>query len=112
LACVDDLGESWLEGSSSNKESIDVLHGNELSSVSISDGSTVKNSNGCGGLLGDISCEPLSDFCMGVLSDLWGSGLTGSNSPNWLVSDDDLGPVLAHLSDGIELSIIDILGLA
>jgi hypothetical protein len=49
---------------------------------------------------------------MSVLSDLWGGGLAGSNSPNWLVSDDDLRPVLAHLSDGIELSIIDILGLS
>ena len=45
------------------------------------------------------------------MSNLWGSGLTGSNSPNWLVSDNDVGPVFALLSDGVELSIIDVLSL-
>ena len=49
---------------------------------------------------------------MSILSDLWGGSLSGSNGPDWLVSDDDVGPVVALLSDGIQLSIIDILGLS
>jgi hypothetical protein len=37
--------ESWLERGSSNEETIDVLHSNELGGVGVGNGSTVKNSN-------------------------------------------------------------------
>ena len=112
IAGSNNIGESWLEGSSSDKETIDVLHSNELGGVGIGDGSSVKDSNGSSGLLGNIGSKPFSDFCMSILSDLWGGSLSGSNGPDWLVGDDDVGPVVALLSDGIQLSIIDILGLS
>ena len=35
IAGINNGVESWLEGSTSNKESIDVLHGDKLSGVGI-----------------------------------------------------------------------------
>ena len=49
---------------------------------------------------------------MGFLCLLWGGSDTGSDSPDGLVSDDNLAPVFNLLADGVELTGIDCVGLA
>ena len=51
---------------------------------------------------------------MGILSLLWSSDFTGTNSPDWLVGDDDVAPLgLSDLVDNsLELSGVDFSGLA
>lgn len=44
---------------------------------------------------------------MSLLGDLWSGSLTSADSPDWLVSDNDVAPVLAVLSNGIKLSLVD-----
>ena len=47
---------------------------------------------------------------MGLLSDLGSCGLSGTNSPDWLVRNNDLGPVVTQLTDSIELSSVHVVG--
>lgn len=49
---------------------------------------------------------------MHLLSLLGRSGLACANGPDWLVSDNDVGPIANALADGSELSLIDSLGFA
>ena len=48
---------------------------------------------------------------MGLLSLLWGGDNTGADSPDWLVGNDNLAPVINLLADGFELSCIDSISL-
>jgi hypothetical protein len=112
LAGLDNLVEGGLERGTTDEETVDVLHPDEFISVGIADGTTVKNSHRVGSLLGDIGGEPLSDLSVRLLSNLGRGSLAGADSPDGLVGNDDLGPVLAHLSDGVELSSVDLLGSA
>ena len=110
VASFDDLVELWLEGSTSDQETINVFFRDELCGVSIRDGSTVKNSNRLLSFFGDVLSEPFSDLSMSLLSDFWSGNFTSSDSPDWLVSDNDVGPVVALSSDGVELSLVNFLG--
>ena len=49
---------------------------------------------------------------MGLLSDLWGGGLSSTDGPDWLVSDDDVAPLLLieDVGDSLELLGIDLVG--
>ena len=107
VACINDLDESWLEGSTTDKETVNVLLLDQITCVLICDWATVENSNWLLGLLWDVLSEPFSDLSVGILSNLWTGNLTCSNSPDWLVSNNNVAPVLNHLSDGVELSLID-----
>ena len=55
---LDDVSEDWLEGSTTNEETIDVGLADKLSGVGISHGSTVQNSSFICGLLAHILGEP------------------------------------------------------
>lgn len=112
VAGLDDLVESGLERSTTDKESIDVLLLNEIGSVSIADRATVKDPDRLRCLLGDVSKEPLADLGMSLLSDLGGGSKASTDGPDGLVGNDDLGPVLALLSNSVQLSRVDGLGLA
>merc|ERR1712006_82383 len=90
LASSDNLVESRLEGSTTNKEAINVLHADQLASVGISDGTTIKDSNFVGSLLGDISGEPFTDLGVGLLGDLGGGSQTSTNGPDGLVGNNNL----------------------
>jgi len=46
-----------------------------------------------------------------ILSNLWRGNLSGSNGPDWLISNDNLSPVGDALLGSIELSLEDIVGL-
>eukprot|EP00350_Pseudokeronopsis_sp_OXSARD2_P003029 CAMPEP_0170556974 /NCGR_PEP_ID=MMETSP0211-20121228/19099_1 /TAXON_ID=311385 /ORGANISM="Pseudokeronopsis sp., Strain OXSARD2" /LENGTH=89 /DNA_ID=CAMNT_0010867623 /DNA_START=213 /DNA_END=482 /DNA_ORIENTATION=- len=48
---------------------------------------------------------------MSFLSLIWARSFSCANGPDWLVSNDNITPVLSELTDGIELSLIDFLGL-
>ena len=54
---------------------------------------TVKDSYGISDFLRNLSLEPLSELLMNILSLLWGGYFACSDRPNWLVGDDNLGPV-------------------
>jgi len=112
VTSADDDIEGWLERGTSNEETINIFLSNEFSGICISDRSTIKNSYGFGCIGTYISSKPLSDLSMGLLSNIWSSSLTSSNSPDWLICDDNLGPVVALLADSIELSSIDIFGFS
>lgn len=47
---------------------------------------------------------------MGFLSHFWGGSFTSSNGPDWLVSNDNLGPVLDRALESIELCSQHIIG--
>ena len=93
VASVDDLQKVWLQSGTSNKESVNVWLGDKLSGVLGTNGTTILYSDALSNFLGDVLGHPLSDVSMGSFGNFWGSSLSGSNSPDWLVGKDDLVPV-------------------
>ena len=49
---------------------------------------------------------------MSLLGLLWRGGDTGTDSPDWLVGDDDLAPVLNFFANGSELASVDFVSAA
>mmetsp|Transcript_27918 Transcript_27918/g.41391 ORF Transcript_27918/g.41391 Transcript_27918/m.41391 type:complete len:568 (-) Transcript_27918:151-1854(-) len=100
---VDNISKFWLEGSSSNKESINIRLSRKSSSSSSSCRSSVKNT----GLLSNLSScnfsEVLTDSLVGILSLLGGSSQTSSNRPDGFVSNYNILPVL--LGENISISL-------
>ena len=112
VSCADDGQEIGLEGGTSNKESIDVLLSDQISSVLTIDGSSVLNADSLSDFLGDILRNPSSNVLVGSLSNLWGGGLTSADGPNWLVGKHDSAPVGNRVLQGIELALQVLVGFA
>jgi len=112
VAGTDDLLEGILEGGTSDEETINVWLLDELISVLVSHGTTVEDTGLVGGLLGDVGLKPGSDALVGLLGLVWGGSNSGTDGPDWLVGDDDLAPVVNLLTDGSELSSVDLVGLS
>jgi hypothetical protein len=53
----------------------------------------------------------LTDLLVNVLGIIRGGSKTSTNSPNRLISNDNVGPVLDLLNDGINLSVDNVNGL-
>lgn len=54
VASSDNICEGFLEGSTTNEESIDIGHSDELSCIFISDTATVENASLLGSLFGNV----------------------------------------------------------
>jgi hypothetical protein len=76
--------------------------------------SSIKDSSGAGNILRDVLMKPSSDVSVSLLSLFWGGNLSGTNSPDWLVSNNNIAPLsLCKLvSNSLELSGIYFIGLA
>jgi hypothetical protein len=111
LLSVDNVNESRLQASTTNKETIDISLLSEVLAVLLADGAAVDNTGGLGDLLAELLVEPLADALVNLLRLLGGSDLAGADGPDGLVGDDDLAPVLHLLADGRELVDDDFHGL-
>ena len=112
VASTNDISEGVLERSTTNEETINIGLLDKFASVLVGDTTSIHDAglNCC--LVGDISLEPATDGVVGLLGLVWGSDNTSANSPNWLVSDDNLAPVLDLFADSSELSSVDGIGVA
>jgi len=111
IAGTDDLLEALLERCATDEETVNVGLADQHSSVGISDGATVEDSDFLSGFLRNVLGQPCADGLVGLLSLLGGSNLASADGPDGLVSDDDLGPVVNFLSDGSELSGVNFVSL-
>lgn len=113
-----------IQAGASNQESINIGQGGELGRVIRFDGTTVQDAGLVGSLLRHFTLDPLADRVMGILSllhinasapphthiltgstNLRSGNLSGTNGPDRLVSNDNLGPVLADgVENGLELA--------
>lgn len=80
----------------------------QLLAVLASDGSTVDDTQLVRLVLAQLGVGPLVNGSVNLLRLLRSSHFARSNGPHWLVGDDDLGPVLDLLVDGIELPDNDV----
>ena len=85
IARCNDVSKLWLEGSTTDEETINIFLMNEFNAVSISDGTTIDDSSCIGDLLGDIGIQIISDEFVNFLSLSGGGNLAGTDSPNWLI---------------------------
>lgn len=127
---VDDINESRLQASTANKEAVNVGLLRELAAVLLRHATSIKNASLLRSLRGYLLLQPLTDRSMDLLCLLSGSDLAGANgpmqwlvdgesfgrpgpcSPDRLVGDDDLRPVLDLVCDSLELGCNDLDGLA
>jgi len=109
---VDNIEEVSLEGSSTDKSTIDVGLGEQILGVGALHTATVLNADGLGNGLADILAHPLTDVGVGLLSHLGGGGKTSADGPNGLVGDGNVLPILLlqKLRSGGELRGADIVG--
>ena len=90
---IDDCNESFFEGGTSNEESIDIFSTNEVTTVGVTDGSTIDDSGVQTNLSIDLGGEPFTDAFVDFLCLFWSSNFACSNSPYWFISNRDLIPV-------------------
>ncbi len=84
---IDDCNKLILQGSTSDKEPIDIRLIDKLSAVGITDGSTVDNPGGSCNLLVNLLGQPLPDLVVDFLGLCSGCRESSANSPNWFVGD-------------------------
>jgi len=106
-----DLGELRLKGGTTNKEAINIGLANEGSGVSGVSRSTILDANLVSNVRGNILDEPGANVGVGSLGDLGGGGLSSSNGPHGLVSNDYLAPVVDGVSNGVKLLLENLIGL-
>lgn len=108
---VDNVDKGGLQAGTANKETVNVLLLGELVAVLLADTATVDDSGVVRGSLANLLGEVLADGGVHLLSLLSGGDLAGANSPDGLVGNDDLAPVLDLLGDSAELVGDDLDGL-
>lgn len=102
-----------LQAGTANEEAVNIGLGRELAAVLLADGTTVDDTDVILSLGADGLAEPLTDSGVNLLSLLGGSDLAGTNSPDGLVGNNDLRPLLLGqlLGGGVELTGNDLNGL-
>jgi len=108
----DDLSKLWLERGSTDEEAIDVCLGDQFCCILRVGRSSILDSCGVGDVVVDVLGEPSSDVSMGLLSDSWGSCLSGADGPDWFVGKNDGLPVGNGTLEGFELLLEDAIGLS
>ncbi|KAH3671574.1 hypothetical protein OGAPHI_000277 [Ogataea philodendri] len=99
------------EDNSSNKEPVHVGLVLEVFGVLTAHRATVQDSDALG-LGTDNSTQVLSNVLVDFLCVFCGGSKTGTNSPNRLVSDDDVGPVGDNIGHSLQLSLADLESLS
>ena len=87
--CLNDNSEFRLERGTTNKESVDIGLIDQVSAVGSIRRSTVNDSSGSGCLSRNVFSQPRTDVDVSVLSNSGGSGLSGTDGPDRLVSDNN-----------------------
>jgi hypothetical protein len=85
---------SWLQAGTSNQETINIWLGSQVLAVLVGDTSTIDDSGILCNLLANTLLQPAANGSMDSLSLLSRSNLSGTNGPDWLISNNDLGPLL------------------
>lgn len=112
LRSVDDVDELRLEGSATDKETVNVRLSTQLTARRGRDRTTVEDLN----TLSDLSIHKLgkhdTKLLVNILRVLGGSSKTSANSPDGLISDDNVLPVLGldDLSKSLKLDSVNIHG--
>lgn len=83
-----------LQAGTANKETVNIGLGSELTAVLLANGATVDDTDTSLGLSRDGLTEPLADGSVDLLGLLGGSDLAGTDGPDGLVGDNNLGPLL------------------
>jgi len=111
---LDDCLEVVLKGGATDEEAVYIWLLDQLTTVSSINRATIQDSSLASNFLGNVLGKPCSNFMVSFLSLLWSCDLTGTDSPNWLISNDDLTPVslIELIGDGFKLSSVDLSGLA
>lgn len=112
-AGVDDVDEGRLQAGTANQETVNIGLGSELTAVLLADRATVNDANALLSVGGDSLAEPLADSGVDLLSLLSGGDLSSANSPDRLVGNDDLVPLLCAqlLGGSVKLTGDDLDGL-
>lgn len=110
VASGDNLLEAVLKGGTTHEETIDVGLSNEDSRVGLSYGATIEDSCFLCSLLRDVLGQPCAYRLMSLLGLLRRSSLASTNGPHGFVGHNNFGPVVDLLSDGSELSSINLIG--
>mmetsp|Transcript_485 Transcript_485/g.961 ORF Transcript_485/g.961 Transcript_485/m.961 type:complete len:376 (+) Transcript_485:919-2046(+) len=119
--CVGNIDELGLEGSTTDKETVNVGLRGEGGGVTAIDGTTVDDADGVGYISRDVVLDPVTDGSMHLLGLLGGGNITSTDSPDGLVGDHEAAPVLHLVGVGSELlddeldglsRVTDLLGLA
>ena len=105
VAGIYDGQEVWFQRCTSYKESINIWLGDELSSVLSWHGTSILYTDVVWNFFRYVCGHPLSDVGMGSFGDFWGSSLSGSNSPDWFVSEDNFVPVSDGAFKGFKLRL-------
>lgn len=108
---VDNVDKLGLEGSTADKETVNVGLVLERSSVLAVGRATVDDADGLSGLLAKLGGQEGADLLVDTLGVVGGGSKTGANGPDGLVGNDDAGPVLDLVNDGLELALADVEGL-
>jgi len=93
----------WLKRSSSNQESINVWLLAQILAVLLTDTAPVDDSGLLSSLRADLGLQPVSNSSVDFLCLLSRSNFSGANSPNWLISNDYLGPIGNLILDSLQL---------
>jgi hypothetical protein len=104
----------WLQASTTNQEPIDIRLRSQVLGVLFADRATVDDPCLLRDFLADRLLQPLADSEMDLLRLRGGSHLAGANSPDGLVGNNHVSPLLSadRLGDGSELVGDDGDGLA
>lgn len=112
LSGVDNVDESGLETGTSDQEAVNILLLGQIFAIAIRDTASVDDPGVLSGLLADVLGEPFTNGSMDLLRLLGGSDLASTNSPDGLIGDDDVGPILDLLGHSAQLPRHDVDGLA
>mmetsp|Transcript_17888 Transcript_17888/g.26244 ORF Transcript_17888/g.26244 Transcript_17888/m.26244 type:complete len:338 (-) Transcript_17888:429-1442(-) len=102
---VDNISEFWLEGCSSNKETVNIRFGRKSRSSGSGCGSSVKDTAFSSNLGTCDLSKVLTDSLVGILSLLRGGSQTSSDGPNGFVGNDSVLPVLLCENIGVSLDL-------
>lgn len=108
VADGDKLG---LEGSTTDQETINILLLSKGSRVATVDGATVHDAGGLSNLGVDVLLQPAANGLVDFLGLVGGGNLAGTDGPDGLVGNDNVGPVLDLLGNGSELTEDNLGGL-
>lgn len=108
MLCVDDLHKVGFQGSAPNEETVNVFFFCQFFGVSSGDRSSVDDLYGLRNLRAHGFREPVSKFVVNFLRLLGSRGLSSSDGPNWLISQDDVVPGLDFVGDGLGLAVNDL----
>ena len=110
IGSLDNVGEFWLKRSSTNEETINIWFDNQISTISTVNWTTIEDSCRSCNSWWDSTREPVSDLSVGVLSLLGSGDFSGTDCPDWLVSNDYFAPLRFgnFINNSLKLSGIDI----